>query len=234
MLDMFNLGNTVANIGRRGRIRGTRCAHACVSLRQSFFRACAGLPALGRQSHFSGSCYARVVEIRQGNIADAPLGHGHAVSTRCIHHPPLPVGAAKSSLSVALLRQPSAIAVMPLELISAVGGTSVPSAVPNNFGPAAPKVAAFCHGVAMNVPSFILTTDADSLALSLAAIVFEKTNGDCTAVAGAATAAWIRLPRLATSRSAIENAADIADVAREAGRVKPTEQLVTPWLTRRG
>ena len=31
MLDMFILSSTVANTGRRDRIRGTRCARACVT-----------------------------------------------------------------------------------------------------------------------------------------------------------------------------------------------------------
>ena len=86
----------------------------------------------------------------------------------------------------------------------------------------------------MNVPSLNLTTDAGSLALSLASMDVEKTNGGCTAVAGAATAAWMRPQRLVASRRAIENAADIADVAREEAGCCRQSSWVTPWLTRRG
>ena len=42
MFDMIYLNNDTETIGRRARSGGTRCARACVTIRQSFFRACAG------------------------------------------------------------------------------------------------------------------------------------------------------------------------------------------------
>ena len=46
MFDMIYLSDNIETIGRRARSRGTRCARACVTIRQSFFRARARAQAL--------------------------------------------------------------------------------------------------------------------------------------------------------------------------------------------
>ena len=43
MFDIIDLGSTVANIGRRDRIRDTRCARACIFFRRSCSSTCAGI-----------------------------------------------------------------------------------------------------------------------------------------------------------------------------------------------
>ena len=95
MFDIFNFDSTVANIGRRYRIGDTQCARACVALRQSCLRACAGIPfqlapaqpprLIGHLLHSEPARHARLDRVPRARapltgrpLRAPPLLRGHA------------------------------------------------------------------------------------------------------------------------------------------------------------